>query len=47
MELLGKDKLNNIEVLISKVLIGSYISHEEFVSVSYVLREHNETKISM
>ena len=28
--LLGKDKLNTIEVLISKVLINSYISHDEF-----------------
>ena len=31
--LLGKDTLNTIEVLISKALINSYISHEEFVSV--------------
>ena len=29
--LLGKDKLNTIEVLISKSLIESYISHDEFV----------------
>ena len=36
--------LNAIEVLISKALIDSYISHEEFVSVLNVLREHNETK---
>ena len=26
--LLGKDKLNTIEVLISKALIDSYITHE-------------------
>ena len=32
MVLLGKDKLNTIEVLISKALIDSYISHDEFVS---------------
>ena len=31
--LLGKNKLNTIEVLISKALINSYISHE-FVSVN-------------
>ena len=31
--LLEKDKLNTIKVLISKSLIDSYISHEEFVSV--------------
>ena len=30
--LLGKDKLNTIEVIISKALINSYISHDEFVS---------------
>ena len=42
--LLGKDKLNTIEVLISKVLFDSYISHDEFVSVSNVLREYYETK---
>ena len=39
--LLGKDKLNTIEVLISKALIESYISHDEFVSIN-VLREYNE-----
>ena len=37
--LLGKDKLNAIEVLISKALINSYISHDEFVSVNNLLRE--------
>ena len=35
----GKDKLNTIEVLISKVLMDSYITHDEFVSVNNVLRE--------
>ena len=42
--LLGKEKLNTIEVLISKTLIDSYISHDEFVSVNDVLREYNEMK---
>ena len=42
--LLGKYKLNTIEVLISKALIDSYISHNEFVSVNHVLREYNEIK---
>ena len=42
--LLGKDKLNTIKVLISKTLIDSYISHDEFVSVNDVLREYNEMK---
>ena len=42
--LLGKDKLNKIEVLISKALIDSYISHDEFVSVNSVLRAYYEMK---
>ena len=37
---LGKDKLR----LISKALINSYISHDEFVSVNNVLREYYEMK---
>ena len=37
--LIGKDKLNTIEVLISKALIDSYTSHNEFISVNNVLRE--------
>ena len=41
--LLGKDQLNNTEVLISKSLIDSYTSHDEFVTVN-VLREYNEMK---
>ena len=42
--LLGKDKLNTIDVLFSKYLINSYISHDEFLSVKNVLREYNEMK---
>ena len=42
--MLGKPKLNAIEVLISKALIDSYIIDDEFVSVNNVLREDNETK---
>ena len=38
--LLGKDMLNTIEVLISKALFDSYISHDEFVSINNVLREY-------
>ena len=38
--MLGKDKLR----LISKALINSYISHDEFVSVNNVLREYYEMK---
>ena len=42
--LLGKDKLDTIEVLFSKSLIDSYISHDEFDSVNNVLRQYNEMK---
>ena len=42
--LFGKDKLNTIDVLFSKYLINSYISHDEFLSVNNVLREYNEMK---
>ena len=41
---LGKTKLYTIEVLISKALIDSYVSHDEFVSVSNKLREYNQMK---
>ena len=41
--LLAKSKLNSIEVLISKVLIDSVISHDEFVLIN-VLKEYNEMK---
>ena len=40
--LLGKEKLNTIKFLISKSLINSYISHDEFVSINNVLREYND-----
>ena len=42
--LLGKDKLNTIEGLISNALINSYNSHGEFVSVNNILRESYEMK---
>ena len=37
--LLAKSKLNSIEVLISKALIDSVISHDEFVLINNVLKE--------
>ena len=40
--LLKKNKLNTIKVLVSKALIDSYISYDEFFSVNDVLREHYE-----
>ena len=42
--LLGKDKLNTIEVRISKSLIDSYISHDKFFSINNILREYYEMK---
>ena len=33
-----------IEVIISKAVIASYISHDKFVSVNNILREYYETK---
>ena len=38
--LLEKDKLNTIEVQISKALFDSYISRGEFVSVNNVLKKY-------
>ena len=40
--LLGKAKLDAIEDLVSKSLIDSFISQEDFLSVNKLLREYNE-----
>ena len=42
--LLRKAKLNTIEVPISKSLIDSYITHDDFVSINNVLREYHDMK---
>ena len=42
--LLAKSKLNSIEVLISKGLIDSVISHDAFVSINNVLKKCDEMK---
>ena len=42
--MLKKSKLNKIEVLISKALIDSVISHDELVLTNNVLKEYNEPK---
>ena len=42
--LLAKSKSNSIEVLISKILITSVISHEEMVLVNNVLKEYDGMK---
>ena len=41
---LAKSKLNSIEVLISKALIDSNISHDEFVLINNVLKEFYDMK---
>ena len=42
--LLEKSKLDSIEVIISKALINSAISHDEFVLINNVRKEYNEMK---
>ena len=42
--LLAKSKLNRIEVLISKSLIDSVISHDEFILIDNVRKEYNDKK---
>ena len=40
----AKTKINTIEVLITNILTNSYNNHDEFVSVSNVLRKYNGMK---
>ena len=42
--MLPKPKLNNIEVLVSKVLITSNISHDEFILIQNMLNEFYDVK---
>ena len=42
--LLAKTKLSSLEALISKALIDSYNSHDEFILVNNVLKEYNDIK---
>ena len=42
--LLAKSKLNSIEVLISKALIDSNSSHDEFLLINNVLKEYDNMK---
>ena len=44
MVLLAKTKLNKTEVLISKALIDSCISHDEFILINNVLKEYDDLK---
>ena len=45
MLLIAKTKLNSIDALIFRVLIDSYISHDEFVLVNNVLKEYDNMKL--
>ena len=45
--LLVKAKFGNIEVLLSKALINSNISHDEFLSVNNESKEYNEMKVEI
>ena len=45
--MLAKFKLNSIKVLISKALIDSVYSHDEFVLINDVLKKYNEMKIEI
>ena len=40
--MLANGKLNTKEVLISRALINTNISHDEFVSVNNLLREYDD-----
>ena len=42
--MLAKSKLSSLEVLISKALIDSNISHDEFVLINNILKEFYDTK---
>ena len=42
--MLAKSKLNSLEVLISKELIDSNISHDEFVLINNVPKEYGNMK---
>ena len=42
--LLAKSKLNNTEVIISKTLINSNISHDEFVLINIFPKEYDNMK---
>ena len=45
--LLGKTKLNSMEVLISEALINAHIIHDEIVLANNVLLEYDDMKEEM
>ena len=42
--LIAKPKLNSMEVLISKAINNSIISHDGFILIKNVLKEYDEIK---
>ena len=42
--MLAKSKLDSIAVLISKALIDSFTSHDDFVLINNVLKEYDDMK---
>ena len=42
--LLAKNKLNSVEVWISKTLINSNISHDEFILMNNVPKKYNNVR---
>ena len=44
MVLLAKSKLNRMQVLISKAIIDSDISHDELILINNVLKEYEEMR---
>ena len=44
IELAAKTKIDSIDVLISKSLFDSYISHDEFVLVNNVSEEYDDLR---
>ena len=44
VDLLEKAKIETIKIQLSRDLIDSYINHDEFISVNYMLKEYNEKK---
>ena len=43
----AKSKLNRIQVLISKALTDSNISHDEFVLINHILKKYYKLKVEI
>ena len=42
--MLAKTKLNTLELLIFKALIGSNIGHDKFISIRVILKKYEDMK---